>query len=160
WGAGGLEEDSGALRRRARTGGVDRTHLRGAPGRAHRAGPRVRRLASRVQSNPHPSRTPVALLMDVGRRRRFRRMMHMHHTVPMLPSAQWSETARQEGATAMRTLIGRRDVLTLGALTTASSVLGPLGSPRLVDASDAPGAPSGTERSLGTNRMLEAWQEV
>jgi len=60
----------------------------------------------------------------------------------------------------MRTLIGRRDVLTLGALTTASSVLGPLGSPRLVDASDAPGGPSGTESSLGANRMLEAWKEV
>src|SRR5215471_15206255 len=80
--------------------------------------------------------------------------------VPMVPSAQWSETATQEGATAMRTLIGRRDVLTLGALTTASSVLRPLGSPRLADASQTPEGSSSTERSLGANRMLEAWKEV
>ena len=58
----------------------------------------------------------------------------------------------------MRTLIGRRDVLTLGALTTASSVLGPRGSPRFADASETPGAPA--ESSLGVNRTLEALKEA
>ena len=60
----------------------------------------------------------------------------------------------------MRTLIGRRDVLTFGAFATASSVLGPRGSPRLADASETPGVPSGTESRLGANRTLEALKEV
>jgi glyoxylase-like metal-dependent hydrolase (beta-lactamase superfamily II) len=60
----------------------------------------------------------------------------------------------------MRTLIGRRDILTFGAFATASSVLGPRGSPRLADASETPGVPSGTESRLGANRTLEALKEV
>jgi glyoxylase-like metal-dependent hydrolase (beta-lactamase superfamily II) len=60
----------------------------------------------------------------------------------------------------MRTLIGRRDVLTFGAFATASSVLGPRGSPRLADASETRRVPSGTESSLGANRTLEALEEV
>ena len=52
----------------------------------------------------------------------------------------------------MRTLIRRRDVLTSGTLAAAGSVLGPRGSPRLADASEAPGPPAGTESSLGANR--------
>src|SRR5262249_52411149 len=60
----------------------------------------------------------------------------------------------------MRTIIGRRHILTLGALTTAGSVLGPRSSPRLADASETPGPPSGTESSLGANRTLEALKEV
>ncbi len=60
----------------------------------------------------------------------------------------------------MRTLIGRRDVLAFGALATASSVLGPRGSPHLADASETPRGPSSTESSLGANRTLEALKEV
>ena len=59
----------------------------------------------------------------------------------------------------MRTLIGRRDVLTFGALATASSVLGPRGSPRLADASETPGVPSGTESRHGANPTHEALKE-
>src|SRR5262249_10218415 len=76
------------------------------------------------------------------------------------PPSEWSETAVQEGASAMRTLIGRRDVLTFGALATASSVLGPRGSPRLADASQTPGALAGIDSSLGANRTLEALKEA
>ena len=60
----------------------------------------------------------------------------------------------------MRTLIGRRDLLTFGALATASSVLGPRGLPRLADASETPRVLSGIESSLGTNRTLEALEEA
>jgi hypothetical protein len=56
----------------------------------------------------------------------------------------------------MRTLIRRRDVLTSGTLAVAGSVLATRGSPRLADASEAPGPPAGTESSLGANRTLEA----
>jgi glyoxylase-like metal-dependent hydrolase (beta-lactamase superfamily II) len=60
----------------------------------------------------------------------------------------------------MRTLIDRRDVLAFGALATASSALGSVGSPRPADASQPPGALSRTESSLGANRTLEALKEV
>jgi glyoxylase-like metal-dependent hydrolase (beta-lactamase superfamily II) len=60
----------------------------------------------------------------------------------------------------MRTLIRRRDVLTSGTLAVAGSVLGTRGSPRLADASEAPGPPAGTESSLGANRTLEALKEA
>lgn len=60
----------------------------------------------------------------------------------------------------MRTLIRRRDVLTSGTLAVAGSVLGTPGSPRLADASEAPGPPAGTESSLGANRTLEALKEA
>src|SRR5262249_38386476 len=73
---------------------------------------------------------------------------------------QRSETAAEEGAPSMRTLIGRRDVLTFGALATASSVLGPGGSPRLADASETPRGLSGPDRRLGSNRTLDALKEA
>src|SRR5262249_49189278 len=65
-----------------------------------------------------------------------------------------------EGVTAMRTPIARRDVLTLGALATASSVLGSGGPPRLAEAAQTPGPLSVTDSSLGANRTLEALKEA
>lgn len=60
----------------------------------------------------------------------------------------------------MRTLIDRRDVLTFGALATATSVLGPRGSPRPPSAAETPGILSGPASSLGVNRTLEALKEA